>query len=121
MAKFKVHKYNQALMARLGIHSYNLTDPSNEFFKSFATFYHLFTAAMFFIISSGVFVYLHWPNLETVLEPLLVVMCGIQYVGMFLSVGLNMRKVKLLHLTLQHIVDEGSFDHLSLSLSFSLL
>ena len=107
MAKFKVHKYNQAFMARMGIHSYNLTDPTNEFFKSFETYYHLFVVIAFFIIASSVYVYVNWPNLEVILEPTLVVMSGILYGGTYLSVGLNMRKVKLLHLTLQQIVDEG--------------
>ena len=109
MARFEVHKYNQAFMAFIGIHSYNLTDPSNEFFKSFATFYHLFTAFTFFIISSSVFVYWNWPNLEIILEPFLESMSGLTYGGMLLSIGLNMEKVKLLHLTLQQIVDEGKF------------
>ena len=103
MARFKVHKYP------LGLHSYNLTDPSNEFFESFANFSILFILVTFFMIPSGAFVYLYWPNLEIILEPLLSVMCGFQYGGMYLSVGLNMKKVKFLHLELQRIVDEGKF------------
>ena len=118
MAKFKVHKYNQAFMARLGIHSYNLNDPANEFFKSIATFYNLITATVFFVTSSAAFVYLNWPNLEIVLEPFLIVLAGVQYGGMFLSVGLNMKKVKLLHITLQKIVDEGRLNHLRIGFEF---
>lgn len=110
MANFEVHKYNQAFMARIGIHSYNLTDPTNEFFKSFATYYNLCMVFVFFTISSSAFVYLNWPNLEIILEPFLMVMAGLQYGGMFISIGLNMRKVKLLHLTLQSIVHSAKND-----------
>lgn len=109
MERFKVHKYNQALMVPLGIHSYNLTDPSNDFFKSFANFFIPFMLVTFYMISSGAFVYLNWPNLEIIIEPFLVIMAGSIFGGMYLSVGLNMRKVKFLHLKLQQIVDEGKF------------
>ena len=96
-------------MAQLGINYYNSTDPSDEFFKSFATYFNLIMAFIFCVMSSGAFIYLNWPDLEVVLEPFFIAMGGLQCGGMLLSVGLNMRKVKLLHFNLQQIVDEGNF------------
>lgn len=53
----------------------------------------------------------HFPELDLILEPLLIIIAGMQSGGMFLSIGLSMNKVKALYLTVQKIVhDECTYD-----------
>lgn len=53
--------------------------------------------------------YRNAPVLDLILEPLLIIIAGTQSGGMFLSVGLKMKHVKLLILAVQKIVDnEGN-------------
>lgn len=110
MKEFKVLEYNQISMRWAGIHSKDLYKPTNEFFKSFATYYILFSVISFTIGSSAVFVYKYSSNFEVVSEPSLIVIAGSQAAGMFLSVGLNMKKIKILHIKLQEIVDESKYE-----------
>ena len=107
MAKFKVMKYNQSIMAKIGIHSHRITVPTNEFFKSPATFFFLIIFIVCHLTSSGVFVYRHFRQFEVASQAIFVLIAGFQSLGMYLSVGLNMKKVKALQLELQKIVDEG--------------
>ena len=107
MAKFNVLQYNQRFMAKIAIHSYRLTEPTNEFFKSPVPFIILFLLSVGHVISSGVFVYRNFRQFEVALQAIFVMIGGFQGLGMYLSVGLKMKKVKLLQLKLQQIVDEG--------------
>lgn len=109
MEKFEVLMYNQMLMSKIGIYSYHLTDQTNEFFKSFATYYMLFSVFVIDTAASAMGIYENKDNLELVLEATLTVIAGIQCGGMYLSIGFNMKSVKALHLILQGIVDEGQF------------
>lgn len=110
MSKFKVLQLNQNVMARIGIHSHNLAEATNEFFNSFITYYIIFVVT-FFIFGSMTFVVINWPQYDIVAEPCLIAVGCIQVGGMYIGVGLKMKKVKLLHLRLQEIVDEGFFFH----------
>lgn len=105
--KFKVLKFNQNFMARIGINSHHLTESKNEFFRSFAAYFILFNLIVLCIISSSVFAYQNLNHLELALLTTLVIVAGFQSSGMFLSVGLNMTTVKTLHLQLQNIVNNG--------------
>lgn len=107
MGKFKVLEYNQNYMARIGIHSHHLNESTNEFFKSFVSYYYLFVFSVIFITASAVNVYQSWPQMDIISEPCLIVIAGLQVTGMYLAVGLKMKKVKNLHIELQGIVDEG--------------
>lgn len=107
MVKLKVLEYNQNYMARIGIHSHRLNEPTNEFFKQFVTFYYIFVFTTIFIGSSAVFVYNGWPQMDIISEPCLIVIAGLQVLGMYLSIGLNMKKLKILHIELQGIIDAG--------------
>lgn len=109
MSKFSVLKYNQILMAKIGIHSFRITEPKNEFFKSFVACFILFILTAFSITSCAVFAYKNIAHFEPALEAIFVVIAGIQCAGMFLSVGLKMKNVKLLQIELQQIVDKGIF------------
>lgn len=108
MAKFKVLELNQRCMAYLGIHSHNLNDPTNEFARSFAAYYFVFSIVVYGIIGSSVFIYKHWPKMEIVSEPIFITVAAIQLVGMFVCFGLEMKLVKSLHLKLQDLVDKGA-------------
>ncbi|XP_031617477.1 odorant receptor 4-like [Contarinia nasturtii] len=103
-SKFKVLEYNQMIMARIGIHSHNLDDPTNEFFKRFISFYFLFVI-VFLIVGSIVFACINWPQYNVISEPCLIAVGCLQVGGMFLGFGLKMKTVKQLHHELQAIVD----------------
>lgn len=106
---FKALAYNQALMTRLGLSSHRLTEPTNEFFKSFMPYFNLSFLSINLILC-GVLMVWNWPVLDLILEPLLIIIAGMQSGGMFLSVGLKMKQVKVLNLAVQKIVDdEGNF------------
>lgn len=106
MAKFKVLKYNQTLMSWQGIHSMNLTEPTNEFHRAPGSYYVTITLFAF-VITSAVRIHGYWPEMELILKPCSVAFGGVQCVGMFICIGLQMKNIKVLHLELQRIVDEG--------------
>lgn len=107
MPRFKVLEYNQIFMAWMGIHSYRLTEPTNEFFNSPATYYVFFVTIVFSISSSAIFVFRNLSNFQSSLGACLLVIAGLQNGGLFLSTGLNMKRIKVLHLKLQELVDGG--------------
>lgn len=109
MAKFKVLKLNQTYLTRIGIHCQQPDEQTNVFFRTFTAYYYLFTIFSFTITSSAVFAYKNWPQMDIISEPCLIVIAGLQVIGMYLSVGINIRKVKALHNELQEIVDKGIF------------
>lgn len=104
IAKFKVLKFNQICMSPLGIYSHSLTSKSNKFFKSIGTYY-IITALLSAVYLACTFIYENWP---TSLGAFQITSAGLQGFGMFLSVGLNMRKTKVFHLKLQEIVDKST-------------
>lgn len=107
--KFKALKYNQVLMQWLGIHSHRLTEPTNAFFEKPIVYLVLFILIAFSITSSLVFAYTNMSQFGAALEACYIVIAGVQCGGMYLSVGLKMKQVKLLQQKLQEIVDEGTF------------
>lgn len=114
MVKFKVLEYNQYCLARIGIHLHRLNEPTNEFFKTFVSYYYLFVFIILVIVSSGVFAWKSWPHMDMVSEPCLAIIGGFQATGMYLSIGLKIKKLKVLHIELQEIIDATG-----ISLSYS--
>lgn len=106
MKKIRVPRYNQAIMAPLGIYSYNLTGSSNEFFTSIITYYLLFVELGFAFMGSAAFVLKHWPKFDIISQPCLFIFGATTILGLMFSFGCNMKSVKALHLKLQQIVDE---------------
>lgn len=104
MKKFKVLDHNEKFIACLGIRSYCFTEPTNEFFKSISSYYILWILITS-VISSSVFTCCHWPQIEMITSSTMVSMACYQASGMFLSFGLNMKKVKAVHLQLQEIIN----------------
>lgn len=108
MAKndLKVLAYHQSIMIRLGLSSRNLSDP-NEFYKSFMLYFTVLTLSIN-IILSGILMFRYWPNLDLLMEPITIIVAAFQGLGMYLSVGLNLDKVKKLFISLQECVDSAS-------------
>lgn len=104
MRKFKVLEHNEKFITCLGIRSYCFTEPTNEFFKSISSYYILWILITS-VISSLVFTCLHWPQIEMITSSTMVLVGCYQASGMFMSFGLNMKKVKAVHLQLQEIIN----------------
>lgn len=104
-SEFQVFANSQAIMTRIGLSSHRLTEPTNEFFKSFVPYYSLSFLSIN-VIFCGVIMFRHAPNLDLIVEPLMIIIAGVQSGGMFLSVGLKMKSVKTLMLATQKIVDD---------------
>lgn len=106
MVKFNVLQLNQALMARFGIYSYRLTQPTNEFFSSISTYYILFFSILS-IGSCAMSMYRHFTNLMTTLEAVVIIVAVSQGLGAFINLGYKMQEIKILHLELQSIVNNS--------------
>lgn len=107
MAKIQVLKYNQNVMAPLGIYSHRLTETTNEFYSSIAPYHFICFDVVFLTLSSAVFAIQNVSAITLALQNLTLIIGGMQCAGMFISIGINMKKVKVLHLKLQAIVDAG--------------
>lgn len=105
--KFNVLKYNQAVLYRIGLYSYRLNESSNEFFNSFASYYLLFSEAIVTFLTSSAFIYENWPKFDIISQPCLIANGSATCFFMILSVGFNLKSVKILHQTLQETVDGG--------------
>lgn len=119
MANFNVLEYNQWYMSKIGFYSYHLTRPTNDLFRSFASYYILFFSIIFTISSSAAFAIIHASQFSLALETSFILIAGIQTTGVFLSIGLKMKKVKILHLKLQEIVDQGKRIYFFMDNSYS--
>lgn len=106
MAKFKIMSHNQKLMAWMGIHSYRLTEPTNEFFDSWATFYILCSLTVC-VVSTSAYAYKISSQIGATIDLCYLIIASFQACGMYITIGFHMKKVKVLHLELQAIVDEG--------------
>lgn len=107
MVKFDVLKYNQAYMSWLGLHSYRVTEPINEFFPSIGSCYMVPLIGVAFVTST-VFVFKHYDtDVMASVGALKLFFSAFQCGGMFLGFGSKMIQVKALHLELQRLVDEG--------------
>lgn len=105
MQKFKVLKYNESFMTRLGVQPYRLTEDSNEFFS--ASFpYYILLVALCSAISCAMFVNANWPHLEIVSQSCIVFIGMFQTGGMFCCLGLHIKKVKSIHHQLETIIGE---------------
>lgn len=118
MAKIQVLKYNQSFMTRIGIYSYNLIEPTNEFISSPIAWFIVINL-LIVMISSAVFIQKNLTDFKAALETLLVIVAAIQSLGAYLNIAFKMDKVKAIHFKLQEIVDQSkifiiTFPHTSL-------
>lgn len=94
-------------MVRIGIHSYRLNEPTNDFFKSFMTYVIILFTLAFYVTSSAWYIATKTNEFGEILDPSFALIGGSQLAGMYICIGLKMRKVKAIQLVLQGIVDEG--------------
>lgn len=71
MAKFKVLKHNQTLMAWLGIYSYRLNEPTNECFEATIT-YIIVINVVFFLLATFVYICKNFSDFFAILDPLFI-------------------------------------------------
>lgn len=106
MAKFSVMSYNQKFMTWMGIHSYRLNVPTNEFLNSWATYYILFCLTTC-AISTTAYAHKISSQIGATIDLCYLIIASLQAFGMYINLGINMKRVKILHLELQSIVDKG--------------
>lgn len=104
MAEFEVHKYNQAYMSLLGIHSYKPSEPTLDLFKKVFPYY-AFLVTTFAIESSFMFI-INSHETKDAIESFKIVAGGFQSATCFFVVGFQLEKIKILHLKLQGIADD---------------
>lgn len=106
MAKFKVLKYNEFSITRLGFCPFEfLSKPiRNEFFKSLST-YFIVMHMVAFLICSLTCVYQNMSRIDVALRTSIVTIGTSQALCMIISFGSKMKKIKAVHLKLQQIVD----------------
>lgn len=103
----KVLKYSEIYLTFLGICSNRLNENTNEFLKTFNSYFFLVGFIGPLYGCSAAYIYENFSDLTTVTNALIVLSAGVASVGSFVSVGLNMKNVKLLHNKLQKIVDDS--------------
>lgn len=111
--KLEVFETIRPLMVRLGLHSYNLTEPKNEFFRTFVAYHTMAVSVLLFIISSIIYIYQNVTDFSAVPEPLVLICAGIHLLGTFTCLGLSKRNVKLLQIELQELIDKSNYLHFS--------
>lgn len=105
MVKFKVLKYHEYVLFKLGIFQNHFPQkPINGFLKSPIIYYNLFVSTTF-IVSSTVYAYQSDVEFKTLLRACLFTIGTIQATAMFVSFGLNSSKIQAVHLKLQELVD----------------
>lgn len=107
MAKFKVHKYIQAFLAPMGMHSYKPEEPTIELPKRVFAYYALISL-IFSIISSIMFFYTHLDDVKEALQAFKICAGTFQSGICIFALGFQLKKIKTLHLRLQEIVNEGT-------------
>lgn len=106
MSKFKVLKYNQSVMARIGIYPNNIAEPTNSLLIPIAFYYVLFNF-LITVISSAVLISKNLSDFKIVIDGSILIVGSSQCFGEYFFIGLKMNKAKALHLDLQDFVDEG--------------
>lgn len=98
MTKIEVLKQIQKFLVPLGIYSNRPTEPTNEFFKSIGPYYTQFFVIICLTLSPALFAYKNSSQIALVVQTTSLFVAGSQCAGMFISLGLNMKKIKILHL-----------------------
>lgn len=106
MVKIEVHKYNRAYMAPLGVHSYKLQEPTIEMFDRVCIYIGVIVLT-FSLTSTTVYFYQNMHEVKEALESFKIFVGGSQSGVCALAVGFQMRKIKILHMKFQELVDEG--------------
>lgn len=105
MQKFEVLEQNKRFISWFGVHSYRLTEPTNDFFMSIRP-YFILCISIIGVISGTVLIFSEWPQIDKISGGTMLGVGCLQAFGALLSFGLNMKKVKKVHLQLQAIIDD---------------
>lgn len=105
----KVLEVNEKLLILLGIFSINIKVPTNQFLKTVNSHLILTTLCAVVVASATHFVknFGEQENGSDFIIAFIQIVFFLSEIGSFISIGINMTKVKCLHNELQNIVDEG--------------
>lgn len=107
MLKFKVLKFNENILVRLGIFSNRFPiKPIDAFLKSLQT-YDMILIAVLFITSSALFVYQNLAHFNDTLRTCSIIFETLQAFGMYMCFGCKSTKIHAVHLKLQELVDKS--------------
>lgn len=109
MKKFKVLKYHESILLKVGIFENQLAEkekPSDGFFKSAIIYYSLFISVTFFI-SSSLFVHQNLVEFNVALRTCITTVGVIQVMGMFINFYSNAANNHAVHFKLQELVDRS--------------
>lgn len=109
MAKFEVLKLNRLLMLYAGIHSNNLHEPTNEFFRSKSAYY--IVCNLIVGLTANLLLMYNSPDFSSMIRISYVALGTFQAFCLFVSVGIRLKDVKKLHLEMQAIIDEGKYQN----------
>lgn len=109
LQKIQVLKYNQAYMTQLGGYSYNLHEPTLEFYKAPFVYYGAVTLT-FALVCSAIYLRENLQVVKEALEAFKIFAAGFQSGICSLVLAFQLKKIKVLHLKLQALVDEGLID-----------
>lgn len=107
LVRMKVLEKNQNLLVKLGLSSHRLTEPTNEFMKTIICYIMLCGIVGPMILCAAVSLYKSLDDFQGAIDAFYVLSAGIVCLGSYLSIGINMKKVKYLQVELQQIVDSG--------------
>lgn len=109
MAKFIALKRNRKLMKFAGLLSDRLNEPTNDFLKSINTYYFL-TIITGYFISAGIVTrrFKTAAQFEDMMDLFYGVVGIFQSIALYVTIGIEMRKIKTMVLTLQEVIDEGN-------------
>lgn len=82
---------------------------TNDFLKTIQSYIVLFNSSILMVIASGTFIVKNFTNFDEVTVEMEVFCAGIQAVGVYLPVGMNMHDAMQMILEIQTLADKGTF------------
>lgn len=110
MVKFKVLKYNESILLKLGIvqHRFPKKMAITGFFKSPIVYYTL-SLSVTFTVSCALFVYQNLMDFNAALRASLFIVGTFQTTGMLISFHVNATNMREVHLKLQELAEGITF------------
>lgn len=91
----------------LGICSDRLTEPTSEFMKLPQAYFFLIGYLGPLLTSSSLFLVNNFTDFASSTNALIVLSAGVASFGAFVTMGMNMKTVKMLYIEYQNLVDKG--------------
>lgn len=114
--QMKTLENNQFFMCLLGISSKRLTEPTNEFLKSINSYVILFGLAGLMFTCSFASTIIYIDNITLALRTVVLIIGSAQCLGSFICIGLKMKEVKQIFITIQEHVDNSKHCLISFNL-----